>query len=112
MARRRNRKWIQAATARMARRGTLGSYGSGKSMKTMDRDIAKGGAIGRKANFARNMRVAALRRKRRGAGRRLAGIRRGFGSTRDRAALRAIRRRSGRRLAGIRRARRRTSRAA
>lgn len=107
MARRRNRKWIQAATARMARRGTLGSYGSGKSVKTMSRDVARGGAVGRKAQFALNMKRAALRRARRGAGRRLAGIRRGRGAVADRGGLRRVRGRAGRKLAMIRRASRR-----
>lgn len=94
-ARRRPRKWIQAAVSRMAAKGTLGSYGSGKSEKTMARDVAKGGRIGKKAQFALNMKRAALRRARRGGGAsrsariRRAGPRRGSlrrGSRRIRAA--------------------------
>jgi hypothetical protein len=59
----RSRKWIQKAVKRMKRKGTLGSYGH-HSVKQMDRDIKRGGKIGRKALFARNVRKAARNRKR------------------------------------------------
>ena len=56
-------KWLQAATERMKAKGTLGSYGKATSKKTT-RDIKKGGKIGKKAQFARNMARIAARRKR------------------------------------------------
>jgi len=56
-------KWIQKAVARMKRKGTLGSYGS-HSVKAMKRDIARGGKMGRKAQFALNMRKIGARRRR------------------------------------------------
>lgn len=63
------RKWMQAANERMERKGTKGSYGH-HSMKQMLRDKAKGGAIGRKANFAINARKAVKKRHHKG-GRRM-----------------------------------------
>jgi hypothetical protein len=57
-------KWIQAASRRMARKGTKGSYGH-HSVAQMKRDKAKGGAIGKKANFALSMKKIASRRKKR-----------------------------------------------
>jgi hypothetical protein len=50
----------------MERKGTVGSYGSGKSIREMEHDVAGGGPKGAKANFALNMKRAALKRKRRG----------------------------------------------
>lgn len=52
--RKRGGKWIQEATDKMDAKGTKGSYGS-HSAKQKKRDIAKGGAIGKKAQFAANM---------------------------------------------------------
>lgn len=69
MAAKRKRKggrWIQAASKRMAKKGTKGSYGH-HTEKQMQRDKAKGGAIGKKANFALNMRKLANRRKKKTA---------------------------------------------
>jgi hypothetical protein len=53
----------------MARRGTKGSYGH-HSVAQMKRDKAKGGALGKKANFALSMRKIASRRKKRSGSRR------------------------------------------
>ena len=58
-------KFIQAATEKMRAKGTLGSYGKATAKKTA-RDIKKGGKIGKKALFARNMAMIARRRKRGG----------------------------------------------
>lgn len=69
MAKRRSDSWVQDARDRMERKGTVGSYGSGKSISTMERDVARGGAKGRKANFALNMKRAAIKRKRSGRSR-------------------------------------------
>lgn len=67
MARRKQSdSWVADARARMERKGTVGSYGSGKSIEPMERDVKHGGAKGRKANFALNMKRAAAKRKRRG----------------------------------------------
>lgn len=46
-------KWLQGARAEFKRKGTLGSYGSHSDAQKR-RDIAKGGKIGRKAQFALN----------------------------------------------------------
>ena len=54
MAKKKKGKWIQDASARMDAKGTKGSYGS-HSVKQMEKDKGKGGAIGKKANFALNM---------------------------------------------------------
>lgn len=56
------RKWIQEATERMDEKGTRGTY-SGRSVKQMRKDKAKGGAIGAKANFALNVRKKSTRGK-------------------------------------------------
>lgn len=47
--------WIGKATSKMKQKGTLGSYGH-HSMKQINKDIKKGGAIGKKAQFAKNVR--------------------------------------------------------
>lgn len=65
MAAKRKRKggrWLQAASKRMKAKGTKGSYGH-HTEKQMQRDKAKGGAIGKKANFALTMRKLANKRK-------------------------------------------------
>ncbi len=46
--------WIKDATDKQEKKGTKGSYGH-HSEKEMDKDVAKGGKLGKKANFARNM---------------------------------------------------------
>jgi hypothetical protein len=66
MAKRQSDSWVADARESMERRGTVGSYGSGKSIKTMERDVKRGGARGKKANFALNMKRAAMKRKRAG----------------------------------------------
>lgn len=66
MAKRKSDSWVADARERMERKGTVGSYGSGKSVETMERDVKHGGAKGRKANFALNMKRAAMKRKRQG----------------------------------------------
>jgi hypothetical protein len=48
-------KWLQSARERMDEKGSKGSYGH-KTIKQMKKDKAKGGAIGKKANFALNAR--------------------------------------------------------
>lgn len=58
-------KFIQKATARMKKKGTLGSYGH-HSVAQMEKDKAKGGKIGKKANFALNMARIAKKRKKSG----------------------------------------------
>lgn len=64
-SKKRGAKFIQDATARMAKRGTIGSYGH-HTVKQMLRDKARGGKIGKKANFALNMeRIAQKRKKKR-----------------------------------------------
>lgn len=68
MAKRKGGRFIQKATARMKRKGTLGSYGH-HSMKQMSKDKAKGGAIGKKANFAMNMAKIRSKKKRGGSSR-------------------------------------------
>lgn len=59
-------KWIQKATAKMKKKGTLGSFG-----KTTAKKVAaakrKGGKAEKKAVFAANMKKIAQKRKRKGA---------------------------------------------
>lgn len=62
-------KFIQAATERMRRKGTLGSFGKATRSK-IARAKKRGGKARKKAIFAENMKRIAQRRKRRGAGRR------------------------------------------
>jgi hypothetical protein len=57
------KKWIQEARERMEAKGTVGSYGH-HSVAQMKRDKAKGGKIGKKANFALNVRKRKRARKR------------------------------------------------
>lgn len=58
-------RWMQAASESMEKRGTKGSYGH-HSMKQINRDIKKGGKIGKKAQFAKAARKG---KKGRGRGR-------------------------------------------
>lgn len=62
--RRQKRRWLQKARSRMRQKHTLGSYGH-HSARQQERDIRNGGKRGKKALFARNMRRAAAKRKRR-----------------------------------------------
>ena len=60
---RKKRRWLQEANRRMERKGSKGSYGH-KTVAQMKRDKAKGGAIGKKANFALNVRKFSRKKKR------------------------------------------------
>lgn len=68
--------WIQKARKKMERKGTVGSYGH-HSEAQMKKDIAKGGKLGKKAQFALNMeRIAAKRKGKKRAAHRRAPYRR------------------------------------
>ena len=58
-------KWIQKATARMKKKGTLGSFGKATSKKIRSAK-KKGGKMKKKAVFAQNMKKIAAKRKRKG----------------------------------------------
>ena len=58
------RKWIQKATARMKKRGTLGAFGRATKGK-ISRAKARGGLAKKRAVFAENMRTIAAKRKHR-----------------------------------------------
>jgi hypothetical protein len=62
--------WIQAAVARMKRRGTLGKFGKATPAK-IARAKARGGVEAKRAIFAENMRKIAARK----SGRRLSSRR-------------------------------------
>lgn len=64
MAKRKGR-WIQKAARRMEEKGTVGAFGPA-TQKNIARGLAKGGIEAKRANFARNMKKIAARRKRRG----------------------------------------------
>ena len=55
-------KWIQKATARMKRKGTLGSFGKATS-KRIKSGLKKGGKMAKKAAFAKAMKTIARKRK-------------------------------------------------
>lgn len=57
------KKWIQKAEKRMEEKGTKGSYGKSTAKKNK-KNISKGGKIGKKAQFAENMRKIAAKHKR------------------------------------------------
>ena len=63
MAKKKSHNFIQKARERMEAKGTVGSYGH-HSMKQMAKDKAKGGKIGKKANFAMNMAKIRAKHKR------------------------------------------------
>ena len=65
MARKKKRKWIQAANERMEEKGTKGSFGKA-TPKKIARAKAHGGKEAKKAIFAENMRKLAHRRGRHG----------------------------------------------
>ena len=56
------KRWIQKAVSKMKAKGTLGSYGKSTAKKNK-KNIAKGGKIGKKAQFAENMRKIAKKKK-------------------------------------------------
>ena len=56
------KRWIQKAVKKMKAKGTLGSYGKSTAKKNK-KNIAKGGKIGKKAQFAENMRKIAKKKK-------------------------------------------------
>ena len=56
-------KWIQKATAKMKKKGTLGSFGKATSKKIASAK-KKGGLAKKKAIFAQNMKKIAARQKR------------------------------------------------
>ena len=56
-------KWIQKATARMKKKGTLGSFGKATA-KHIASAKKKGGKMKKKAIFAQNMKRIAAKRKR------------------------------------------------
>jgi len=55
-------QFIQKARESMEKRGTVGSYGKA-SPKKIARDLKKGGAIAKKAQFAKAMKTVARERK-------------------------------------------------
>lgn len=62
-------QWIQEATDKMARKGTLGSFGKATAKK-IARAKRHGGKAKKKAIFAENMKRAAKERHHRTTGRR------------------------------------------
>ena len=59
------KRWIQSATAKMKKKGTLGSFGKATS-KRIAAGKKKGGKMKKKAVFAENMKRIAAKRKRKG----------------------------------------------
>ena len=59
------KKWIQKATARMKKKGTLGKFGKATS-KRIAKAKKRGGLSKKRAVFAQNMKRIASKRKRRG----------------------------------------------
>lgn len=55
--------WIQDATKKMKKKGTLGSFGKATAKKVAAAK-KKGGKAAKKAQFAENMKMIAERRKR------------------------------------------------
>lgn len=62
-------KWIQGATRKMQRKGTVGAFGKATS-KNIARGKREGGIEKKRAVFAQNMKRIAARRRGRSAGRR------------------------------------------
>lgn len=58
-------KWIQKATAKMKKKGTLGSFGKA-TPKKIAAAKKKGGKAKKKAIFAQNIRKIAAKHKRQG----------------------------------------------
>ena len=63
--------FLQRARASMEKRGTVGSFGKATPAK-IERGLQKGGAMGRKAAFAKAMRTIARHRRERSARKRAA----------------------------------------
>jgi hypothetical protein len=63
MAKKRKGKWIQKATAKMKRKGTLGKFGKATSKKIAAAK-RKGGKAEKRAVFAENMKKIAAKHKR------------------------------------------------
>lgn len=59
------KRWIQKATARMKKKGTLGAFGKATRSK-IAAGKRKGGLAAKRATFAANMKRIAARRKRKG----------------------------------------------
>lgn len=55
-------KWIQAATAKMKKKGSLGSFGKA-TVKKIKAGLKKGGKAAKKAAFAKAMKKIAAKRK-------------------------------------------------
>ena len=60
---RRKKRWIQKATSRMKRKGTLGAFGKA-TPKKIARAKKQGGLAKKRAVFAENMRKIAKKHKR------------------------------------------------
>jgi hypothetical protein len=58
------RNWIQSATKKMKRKGTVGAFGKA-TKKKIAAGRKKGGLAAKRANFAANMKKISARRKRR-----------------------------------------------
>ena len=58
------KRWIQRATARMKRRGTVGAFGKATAKK-IKAGLRAGGLQAKRANFARNVAKASRRNARR-----------------------------------------------
>lgn len=54
--------WMEKAASKMKAKGTVGSFGH-HSMKTINKDIAKGGKLGKKAAFAKAAKSAHHKKK-------------------------------------------------
>lgn len=67
MAKRKGRFWIQAATDRMRKKGTLGAFGRATAKKVANAK-RRGGLMKRRAIFAQNMRKINARRFGRSSG--------------------------------------------
>jgi hypothetical protein len=66
MARKGKGLWIQSATAKMARKGTLGKFGAA-TPKKISAGLRKGGLQAKRAQFAANMKKIAARHRGRGS---------------------------------------------
>ena len=66
MARRRGGRWLQAARESMEKRGTVGAFGKA-TPKKIARGLREGGIQAKRAQFAKNMKAMAARRRHRGS---------------------------------------------
>jgi hypothetical protein len=62
MAKKRKGKWIQKATDRMKKKGTVGAFGKATDKK-ISKAKKKGGLAKKRAVFAQNMKRLAAKRK-------------------------------------------------